>query len=246
MNKRLVVISGPSGVGKGMIIDWQLKSFFPEFYNKNDRYRKDIRDLCIVPVYKTKTEGGGKAGESKYGKSDSKNIHSFYCRRVEQEINLDELDESVEKHNATLIEVYYKAFDFLKERYESSGDFASTFVSPLDAEEIRELTEQGKRLEDYLPNLMLDSLVKRAERDGKAFTQTLIKELEQRAEDSVNELRFAHNYKQVISNHCYEYDSRWKFPMLIGEPRKIVSSLKDIINRGYSDYASSGKDFSFI
>ena len=30
----LVVLSGPSGVGKGMMIDWMLKMSFPDFYDK--------------------------------------------------------------------------------------------------------------------------------------------------------------------------------------------------------------------
>lgn len=245
-DKRLVIISGPSGVGKGMIIDWMLKLFFPEFYNEKDRYRKDRENLCIIPIYKIEQGGGGNAGQSVYGKSKSKNTHPFECRGKKQEIDLDELDKAIENHQTIIIEAYYETFNFLKDRYDTSVDLASTFVSPLDAEEIRELTEQGKKLEEYLSDLMLDSLARRAEREGKAFTQKLAKELEQRAEDSVNEIKFAHNYKQVIPNHCYESDSRWKFPILIGEPRKVVSSLKDIVNIGYSNYASSGQDFDFV
>ncbi len=105
------------------------------------------------------------------------------------------------------------------------------------------MAKQGKRLEDYLPDLMIDSLIKRAERDGKAFTRILNKELEQRAEDSVNEIKFAHNYRKIIPNHCYESDSRWRFPILIGEPLKVVMSLSDIVERGKSDYANSGAEY---
>jgi len=243
MNNRLVVFSGPSGVGKGMIIDWMLKLFYPEFYDKTDRYRKDREDLCIIPVYKTEKGGGGNAGQSVYGKSRGKNNYPFDCRGKEQKIDLDELDKAIENHQATVIEAYYKTFDFLKNRYESSVDFASTFVSPLESEEIKELTEQGKKLEDYLHDLMFDSLIRRAERDGKAFIIALSKELKQRAEDSINEVRFAHNYRQVIPNHCYESDSRWRFPILIGEPLRVVKSLKEIIENGNSNYASNGEDF---
>lgn len=229
--KRLVVVSGPSGVGKGPIIEWVKKLHAP--------------DLCQVKVRKTKTERH-KGTEDDLGLGKGDNFYQFDCRGAEQRIYLDELDSAIEKHDVVLLETYYKTFDFLKNRYDTSIDFASTFISPLDTEEIRELTEQAERLEDYLPELMLDSLVRRAERDGKAFTRTLNKELEQRAEDSVNEIRFAHNYKIVIPNHCYESDSRWKFPILIGEPRRVVSSLGEIVKTGQSDYISSGKDFDFV
>ena len=244
INNRLVVISGPSGVGKGMIIDWMLKLSFPEFYNKNERYRKDKRDLCIVPVYKVERGAGGNAGQSVYGRSNSKNTYPFNCRGKDQEIDLDELDKAIENHQTTVIEAYYKAFDFLRNSYSASVDFASTFVSPLDAEEIKELNEQ-RSLENYLPDLMLDSLVRRAERDGKAFSRALIRELEQRAEDSVNEIKIAHNYRQVIPNHCYESDSRWRLPILIGEPLKVVMSLRDIVERGKNDYANSREEYKF-
>lgn len=42
MNKRLIVISDPSGVGKGPIIEWVKKLYFP--------------NLCQVKVRKTQTE----------------------------------------------------------------------------------------------------------------------------------------------------------------------------------------------
>lgn len=145
-----------------------------------------------------------------------------------------------------MLESYYKTLDFLKERYNASIDFASTFVSPLNTEEIKELAEQGKKLEDYLPDLMLNSLIKRAERDGKAFTRSLIRELETRAEDSVTEIRFACNYRFIIPNHCYESDSRWRFPVLIGEPKKAVDSLCDLIRTGNSSYANKGSDYTIL
>lgn len=227
-DKKLMVISGPSGVGKGPIIEWTKKLYIP--------------DLCQVKVRKTKTERH-KGSEDDLGFSKCDTFYQFDCRGVEQRIYLDELDSAIEKQDVVLLEAYYKSFDFLKDRYEGSVDFASTFISPLNLEEIKELAEQGNKLEDYLPDLMIDSLIKRAERDGKAFTRTLIKELEQRAEDSANEIKFAYNYRQIISNYCYESDSRWRFPILIGEPLGVVKSLKEIIEKGHSEYAFSGEDF---
>ncbi|MFH1827778.1 MAG: hypothetical protein ABH824_00815 [Nanoarchaeota archaeon] len=227
--KRLVVVSGPSGVGKDPIIKWVKKLYVPA--------------LCQVKVRKTKTERHkGDESDIGFGGNDGE-YYQFDCRGTEQRIYLDELDKAIEEHDTVLLETYYKAFDFLKSRYGNSVDFASTFVSPLNAEEIKELIEQGKRLEDHLPELMLDSIVRRAERDGKAFTHSLVKELEQRAEDSVNEMRFAHNYRYVIPNHCYESDSRWRFAILIGEPRKVVDSLHKIIQTGNSDYAGRENEY---
>ncbi len=226
-DKRLVMISGPSGVGKGPIIEWAKELYTPEVYQ--------------VKVRKTKTERH-KSSEDDLGFIGKGEFYQFDCRGVEQRIYLDELDSAIEEQDIVLLEAYYKTFDFLKNRY-LSIDFVSTFISPLTLDEIRELAEQGKRLEDYLPNLMLDSLIKRSERDGKAFTKTLIKELGQRAEDSVDEMGFARNYRQVIHNHCYESDSRWRFPFLIGEPLRVVRTLSEIAEKGNSKYALKGEDY---
>jgi len=232
MKNRLVVVSGPSGVGKGPIIEWTKKLYFPDLYQ--------------VKVRKTKTERH-KGTEEDLGFDGKKgNYFQYDCRGVEQRIYLDELDSAIETHDVVLLETYYTTLDFLKDRYESSVDFASTFISPLGADEIGELVGQENLLESYLPELMLDSLVRRADRDGKVFTRALNREFELRAEGAVNEMVAAHKYRQIISNHCYESDSRWKFPVLIGEPRKVVNSLKDIIDTGYSNYASAGQDNAII
>ena len=238
MSRRLIAVSGPSGVGKGPIIEWTKKAY---------------PNLCQVKVRKEKTERykgteddlgfNGKEGE----------FYSFDCRGTEQRIYLNEIIKAIDNNEIVLLEMYYKAFDFLKqvkELYEPVSQFTSinfditsVFISPLDMTDIENLSKQDKRLEDYLPDLMLDSLIKRAERDGKSFTHSLLRELEMRAEDSVNEIKFAHNYRQIIPNHSYESDSRWKFPILVGEPLRVVKSLKEIIERGNSDYAYKGEDY---
>ncbi|MGV8172479.1 MAG: hypothetical protein ACP5OA_07350 [Candidatus Woesearchaeota archaeon] len=230
-NSRLVVISGPSGVGKGPIVDWTKRSYLPNLFQ--------------VKVRKTKTERHI-GTEDDLGFDNISNYHRFYCRGSEQRISLDELDSALKKNGVVLLETYYTTLDFLKDKYSASADFTSVFVSPLNLEEIKEMSRQGRRLEDYLPDMMLDSLIRRAECDRKKFTRTLIRELEQRAKDSVNEMKSAHRYSLVIPNHCHEYDSRWRMPVLSGEPERVVNSLKDIVNTGTSGYAYKGSGFNIF
>ncbi|MBU1201397.1 MAG: hypothetical protein KJ583_04940 [Nanoarchaeota archaeon] len=215
-------------------MEWERKLYFP--------------NVCQVKVRKTKTERHTGNEEDLGFDGNKGKYYQFECRGVEQRIYLDELDSALENHGVVLLESYYKTLDFLKKKYETSVDFASTFISPFHVQEIKELTEQGTRLEDYLPDLMLDSLIKRAEKNGKTLTRYLIKELELRAEDSVNEMRFAHKYQYVITNHCFESDSRWELPVLIGEPKSVVNSLYNIIvqEEGNIDYVDKGSNYSFL
>jgi hypothetical protein len=224
-----VILTGPSGVGKGPIVDWTRRLFVP--------------GLCQVRVRKTKTERHTGSEDDLGFDGEGGEFYRFQCRGYEQRIYLDELDSSLEKKGVVLLEAYFKAFDFLMGRYNASVDVVSTFISPLCSEEVQELDKESCGLDTYLPDLMLDSLVRRAGSEGKVLSHKLLWELEQRAVDAINEMRFAKNYGHVIPNHCYESDARWKFPVLIGEPRRVVTSLADIIDKGHSDYASSGQEF---
>jgi hypothetical protein len=56
----------------------------------------------------------------------------------------------------------------------------------------------------------------------------------------------ARKYKYVIPNHCPESDVRWKMPVLIGEPGKVVDSLRDIINQSSNAFAYKGQNYVAI
>ncbi len=214
---RLIVLSGPSGVGKGPIVDWMKKTYYPGAYDG-----RDLHSFCQVKVHKT--AGPRHTGkESELGlEGVSRNRYDFDCRGSPQAIDLDELDKALGSHDAVLLEAYYKAFDFLKERYGSSVDFASTFVSPLPLLENRSV----------IPDMMLDCLVRRAMREGKNVTQKLIEDLLVRAKGSEDEMNISHKYRNFIVNECYESDPRWHFSTLSGEPRKAVDTLYKIVCGG--------------
>ena len=225
---RLVLVSGPSGVGKGPIIEWTKKLYLP--------------NLCQVKVRKTQTaRHSGKEDDLGFG-GMSKRRYVFPCRDKLQALDLAELDNALEQNDVVLMEVYYKALPDLKRFYSGVAEVVSTFISPLSSNEIQEL-KQNRQLETYLKDNMLDTLVHRALKEGKAFTTALTTELGTRIDDVSNELNAAASYDQVIVNHCYEADTRWRLPILVGEPKHVVEAVRDIIVKGRSDYAHEGKHF---
>jgi len=199
------------------MVDWMKKTYYPGAYDG-----RDLHSFCQVKVHKTgnvrhspneRDLGLGGVGGNRY---------DFDCRGSAQAIDLDELDKALDGHDAVLIEAYHVAFDFLKGKYENSVDFASTFVAPLPI--------FGDRSD--LPDRMLDTLVRRALREGKNMTRELMTNLFQRAKDCNEEMKIAHKYRSIIVNECYESDPRWHFSTLSGEPRKAVDMLYKIVSGG--------------
>lgn len=235
MPKRIVVVSGPSGVGKGPIIDNMKKR-----WNEHHGWGK----FNQVKVRKTRTERH-KGNEDDFLFDGEGEYIEIDCRGTEQRIYTEEIDKAIDlgqvfPYTRVLIETYHTALPSLKERYGSYPgeiDLCSVFVSPLNSSEIEGLAD---RLDDYVPDLMLDALVRRSQKEGKAFTRKLMSELETRALDSVDELKDACNYDYVIPNHCYECDSRWGMPELIGEPLEVVESLCMLLAYGKDNRAEDG------
>jgi guanylate kinase len=238
---RLIILSGPSGVGKGPIISWMKKIYF-ERQNKNDQNLSSDSyvdnegfTLYEARVYKSKTARTVEAsGERIIRDEEELNGYEFDCRGARQGIDLLELDHALKRYDAVLLEVYYKAFKFLKDKYQDDLEFVSAFISPLDKEEI-EILQKDEKLEKFLPDLLLDSLVERAKLDKKVVNRELIENLCIRAEDSIREIDFSYNYGNRLSNHCYEADPRLRFNDILGEPRRVVDALYDIVKNVKGD-----------
>ena len=236
LDNKLILVSGPSGVGKGPIIE-QVKKLCPEVYQ--------------VKARKTKTKRHTGTESDLSFKYMSDDVYYFYCRGSTQAIDLKELNWAIKTHDFVLLEVYYSAFSFLTQRYKYAANIESVFISPLDLADLQDLSKRGDKLKDYLVDLMFGSLKERAKKEkgyanDNKMPPSLITELYCRAEDSYRELGFAHNYRHIIPNHCYESDFRHSLPSQIGEAKRVIDALCDIIRKGHSDYAYKGSEFEFL
>ncbi|MBN1792403.1 hypothetical protein JW826_01840 [Candidatus Woesearchaeota archaeon] len=229
---RLVVVSGPSGVGKGPIIE-AVKAMY---------LASEGRELPQFRVRKTKTARSVE-GDEGVGLEGSGDYSAYDCRGTEQRIYWGSLDSAL-KNDHVIMEVFHKGLDLIKARYAGDHiDVTTVFISPLSKEELEELRSQPTGLESYLPDLMLDSLVRRAQKEGKVMTRELLAELEVRANGSIDEIKDAKRYDFVVPNNCYEADSRWGLHKLVGEPHRVVWSVYDLVTTGTSMYAIPGAKY---
>jgi guanylate kinase len=239
---RLVVLSGPSGVGKGPIVEWLKRLYYPEMLEG-----KDIPELYEMKGRKTRTVRHTGLENDLGFEGMSGNTYNYLCRGSPHSIDLDVFDRAVKEHDAVIFETYYTNLGFVKDRYRNLADIVSVFISPLSRSELDERCMGRTPPEKFMPDVMLDPLIRRALNDGKTLDRTLIKELLKRAEDSAGEMRFSYNYGFVLPNHCYECDSRWKGGEndIAGQPRDLIDSLHEIIMKGTSEYAKMVDPYRF-
>ena len=227
MENKLIMLSGPSGVGKGPIVKWIKKDYYKSLYQvKVQKLKKSERDRIDEKIYLSQ--------EFHEGFDKKRMTYDFYCRGIPQRIDIKKLEERLFKKKTVLLECYYKPHEFLQERY-SDIDFRSIFISPIDFDEIN-LLKNKKDLKNFLVETMFNSLFTRAkEVDTKFIKISLSKDLEKRAKDSIKELSYSKKYDNFIPNHCYESDPRWRLfeeiGYLVGEPKKTVETIYELIKK---------------
>jgi hypothetical protein len=128
LKPKLVVVSGPSGVGKGPIINWVKKLYFP--------------NLCQVKVQKTRTERHDGTEDDLIIDDRKGDYYTINCRGTEQRLYWDDLDDALKTHDIVLLETYHTAIETLERKYSDSKEFISVFISPLDAKEFRGLSSK--------------------------------------------------------------------------------------------------------
>jgi hypothetical protein len=237
---RLVVLSGPSGVGKGPIVEWLKRLHYPPLLEG-----KDVPELYEMKGRKAKTERHTGLESDLGFEGMSGNIYSYLCRGSPHAIDLDVFDKAITEHDAVIFETYHTNLGFVKDRYRKSADVISVFISPLSRSELDEKCIGRTSPDKFMPDIMLGPLIRRAQNEGKTLDRALIKELLCRAEDAASEMKSSYNYDFVLPNHCYECDARWKDKDIAGQPRDLVDALHELVMTGTSEYARMVDPYRF-
>lgn len=218
--KKLLIISGPSGVGKGPLLE--NISIINDIGYKRFRVRKQRTSRHTG---KEPNLGFENMTGPYYGFDCRGSVHRYY---------LDPMEEFFLDNDKILIESYYKALDFLsidfpsmfKLKYNKELDVRTIFISPISKEDINNIDKDC--IEDYLHDLMFPALLNRArkEKSSSKITTELKMELHYRAYDSYNEINIMDKYDHHIVNRCFEGDSGWDPPLSIEAKESIDSLLR--------------------
>jgi guanylate kinase len=231
MNKRLIIVSGPSCVGKSPLIK-ALRRMYPKI-----SFHMPIL-YTSRPARSVEIEG-----IDYYFRSESA-IRSFpphrfivgRTRTVWQAIDLEEMQSIFTRHDLIIFEIYPtlgKLFQDhpLIERLSADFEVRTLFISPATEDEIISLQiNMGfPTPTDAVAAIMLPKLIGRMQQQGKLLTPEVMEDLRIRAARAYEEMKMGENYTDWIINHDGEDSHNWKYTPPIGEAGLTLRRFVDIL-----------------
>ena len=233
MKKRLIILSGPSCVGKSPLIK-ALKRVHPEI-----SFRMPIL-YTSRPPRSIETEG-----VDYYFRSEQ-DIRSFpperyiigQIRKIWQAIDLMEMPALFTHSNLIILEIYPTLGKLFQDHpliRQLTADFelCTVFISPASEDEMHALQiNMGFRSpEETAAAIMLPKLIGRTQQQGKLLTPEVLEDLETRASMAYEEMKMGENYAHRIINHDGEDSSNWRYTPPLGDAGATLKRFVDIISK---------------
>lgn len=225
---RLVILAGPSCVGKGPLYT-ALGKFYPELAARLDK----------LVLYNSRAPRPGELDGRDYHFRPAQVIEAlrekpeyavFDVRGDLQALNLRELTT----HLATA-DLFFEGNPFVGSTLLTLPALAQTpvlsiFLSPLSAEELRELAARGVALPDFLTDVMRRKLLRRTQRQKGILALTDLENIERRAGSAYRELQYAPLFQYIIPNHDGEDSENWEaFYSPLGDARKALQAFAALL-----------------
>ena len=227
MKKKLVVLSGPSCVGKGPLIE-AVKNYHPEIkfaqpillHTRKPRWKRDSKSYEIhgVDYYFFPRGFMEQLDRSRFAVTN--------IRSEMQAVDLVQLQGLFKKHDLVLTEAYPTlarlVIKWAKKQTKYKLEIRSVFLSPLSGEEIQEKAKTlNKSPEDVVTDIMREKLKRRGEDSPKV--------IEERAASAWWEMQHASEYMDHIVNPAGEDDlQQWGDP-LGAEAKRILGEFVAIL-----------------
>lgn len=227
---RLVILSGPSCVGKGPLCR-AVKRFYPQL----------AENFARVVLYNSRKPRPGEADGVDYHfrnrasieqLREKENFCVFDVRGDQQALDLGDLNDKLARGDV-LFEgnpfVSSELLDFIGEHNIQS---LSIFLSPLSREEVLEFRalSHGVSLAEMVTDMMRHKLLRRTAKHKGILSLGDLEDIETRAKSAPGELRQAWRYDWVIPNHDGEDSEQWDaFYHPVGDARKALRAFVDLL-----------------
>ncbi len=228
---RLVILSGPSCVGKSPLYK-SLGKFHPDLHGQ-------LRKLVLA-----------NSRDPRPGEIDGVDFHFRTRAQVEQlrtdrryavlearsdlqALNVDELESSLRTGS-----VFFEGNPSVARALQTHPRLASVtklsiFVSPLSKEEIAYLSapERHVSLNELTTEMMRRKLLRRTRRQKGELSAADLENIETRASSAYREMQIACHFDYVIPNHDGEDSDNWEaFYFPIGDARKTLDAFVSLLN----------------
>ncbi|MBN2350458.1 MAG: hypothetical protein JXJ22_16600 [Bacteroidales bacterium] len=237
MKHKLIILSGPSGVGKSPLYK-ALKRFYPELIKTfvplvlyNSRNPRPGEEEGVDYFFRTKEQIQSLKPENQFIKME--------VRGDIQAIDIKRLQEILKTKD-----VFFEGNPFVGRVLLDQPDIGtidklSIFMSPLSEREISEFKEPDKHidLQNLVTEIMRRKLLRRTRKQKDILSLKDLENIERRASSAYGELTFASLFQYVIPNHDGEDSENWdSYQYPIGEARKSLLSFVDLLKGKRGDF----------
>ncbi len=227
---RLVILSGPSCVGKSPLYK-ALGKFYPELHARfhklvlvNSRAPRPGERDGVDYHFRTRAQIEALRADARYAVLEA--------RADLQALDVPELESLLRRGDVFFEGNPYVARALQTHPRLTGVDRLSIFVSPLSQEEIVYLKapERNVSLQEFLTDVMRRKLLRRTSRQNETLSGKDLADIETRASSACRELQQAWNFQYVIPNHDGEDSDHWEaFYYPIGDARKTLTAFAALL-----------------
>jgi guanylate kinase len=226
---RLIILSGPSCVGKGPL-HTAFHNFYPEL----------AANLQKLVLYNCRSPRPGEIDGKDYyfrsrqeidGLRGKKNFLVLDVRGDLQAVDLNGVEQALAGGDLFFEGNPFVGRELLK-AFSSKSTVLSIFLTPLSREEIQFLQsqERGLSFADFLTDVMRRKLLRRTQRQKSILSLKDLENIERRAASAYTELKEAWRFEYVIPNHDGEDSENWDaFYYPVGDARKTLLAFAQLV-----------------
>ncbi len=229
-SRRLVILTGPSCVGKSPL------------HRALGKFHSDLHaGLHKLVLFNSRAPRPGELDSIDYHFRTRDQIEALRsnqryvvleARSDLQALDLDELESLLRK-----TDILFEGNPYVGEALQTHPRLAevnrlSIFLSPLSKEELIYLKEPARNvsLQDFLTDVMRRKLLRRTRRQKGDLSAKDLENIETRASSAYRELQVAWRFQHVVPNHDGEDSDNWEaFYYPIGDARKTLEAFVDLL-----------------